>query len=87
MARTKAKAAAAAPKAKPAPDLVQPVVASGHDLKGERAALLARIEADQKRLAEVERLLRFKEYPKMVKDRTFASREEQDAAGPEYADQ
>lgn len=50
----------------------------------EIAELENRIAVDQARIHQLRNPII--EFPKMVKDRTFASREEQYAAGPEYAD-
>lgn len=50
------------------------------------AALEASIAADQAQLAALVTKRDFQEFPKMVKGVVFASREEQDAAGPEYAE-
>jgi hypothetical protein len=67
--------------------VVPPVEAvSAPTLKAEITALEASIAADQARLAALRVKRDFKEYPKAVKDQIFASREAQDAAGPEYAE-
>lgn len=55
-------------------------------LDAEIADLEGRIAADQARLAALIARRDFKEYPKDVNGRTFGSREEQDAAGPDYAE-
>jgi hypothetical protein len=63
-----------------------PAAPAVHDLtsKEEIALLRKRIAEDQARLEQL--LHPPVEFPKWVKDRVFASREEQDAAGPEYAE-
>src|SRR5687768_9126992 len=50
----------------------------------EIARLRKRIAEDEARIWELEHPVQ--EYPKMVKGQTFNSKEEQDAAGPEFKD-
>ena len=70
------------------PAKVEPVIptkaAKGLSPLEEIAKLQKRIAEDQARLWELEHPII--EFPKMVKGRTFNSREEQDAAGKDYAD-
>lgn len=69
-----------------APSTVAPAPAPERPTSAEIKALEASIAADQARLTEFKAKRDFVEFPKMVKERTFGSREEQDAAGPDYAD-
>lgn len=55
-------------------------------LTDEISDLEGRIAVDQAQLAALVAKRDFQEFPKMVKGVVFASREEQDAAGPEYAE-
>lgn len=71
----------------PAPAAVPDPVDDAASLKDEAEALEASIAAGQARLAEIRAKRDFKEFPKFVKGQIFASREEQDAAGPDYADE
>ena len=78
-----------APKAKAkseAPKAAAPVEGGGLTPEQELAELEKRIAVDQARAEELRFRINFAEFPKMVKGRTFASRAEQDAAGPEFAD-
>ena len=86
MASNKKKAAAAPEKAAASADPVEPASPPQPDLRAERDFLRERIASDSERLAEVERALAFREYPKMVKDRVFKTRAEHEAAGAEYAE-
>jgi hypothetical protein len=71
------------PVVSPTPDKSREAEKSRHQ---EIKELEASIAEDQKRLDDLRRERDYVEFPKMVKGRTFASREEQDAAGPDFAD-
>jgi hypothetical protein len=89
MATKAKKATKAAGASAPAADVPVFVSAVKPDRRERPADVM--IEALEKIITEAQAQIYalqhpFQEYPKQVKDRTFASSAEQDAAGPEYAD-